>query len=779
MSAFDSEANRLLPLFYSPDDVVEFRTIEQVGKGEQAEIRQYWCRASEAVTKAKQLQTDNSAGFNVYVGINPRKAIGGTKTADVALARFVAVDVDDGCTIEQFDFSFGETGLPAPTLTMNSGGGLWALWKLDEPLLDLKQWTAVQKGIFAAVKAAELSADKSIHDPPRVMRVPGFINHKYPDKPVARIIRCEPDRVYPISEFDFPTVLEAPSAKVSKPESQPVVLHDENDIQKAILCLPRLSQKRCDNYGDWMRVGMVLHTLGDCPEVRERLFKLFDEWSRKSDKYKADEIRGQWDKFSAEGNSNGRLDLGSLIQWAREDSDNPAFLADGLKAGRKPAAATAAAFTPFPVDAGLPAPLPEIVTAAANGFQCDPMRIISPMLSTVAAAVGSTVKLKMREGWEQLPTIWTASISESGTGKSHPFEWAVRPLRERDDANLKEWKAEMDDYEAAYKKWDADVKSPSVKKMGCNLKRPDKPAPCQRHHTSDVTLAALQGILTDSSRGIVVACDELSGWLNGMDQFTNSRGADLPKWLELYNGQGTKVDRKGGGASVIPRTVVAVTGNFTTNAWRKSMRGENVENGLAPRFLASMPPVEFPRWSNAGVPDSTTAAYRELVTRLLNCSGSRELTLSPEAVAAWTAWYDSNQQRRANTTDGYLRSIYSKLPGQLASIAVVFHCVGNAHVDAVDGETMQRAIVCLEWFRVEAERMRAMTKASGNAERLLCYLVDQGGAANRRDVYRALNISGDEADAAMAALVEQGNGRCKGKNERGRKGAGVIFEIVR
>jgi hypothetical protein len=112
----------------------------------------------------------------IFVGANPRRP-GTTRCAsadDVLLARCLFVDVDD----EHVDLAgllhrVERLGLPAPTMVVWSGHGCHLWWRLLEPITDLDIWSRYQRRLISVI-----GSDPKIHDPPRIMRVPGTINHK-------------------------------------------------------------------------------------------------------------------------------------------------------------------------------------------------------------------------------------------------------------------------------------------------------------------------------------------------------------------------------------------------------------------------------------------------------------------------------------------------------------------------------------------------------------------------------------------------------------------------
>ena len=68
-------------------------------------------------------------------------------------------------------------------------------------------------------------------------------------------------------------------------------------------------------------------------------------------------------------------------------------------------------------------------------------------------------------------------------------------------------------------------------------------------HVGDVdpvesqTIQAVGEILRDNPRGLLLARDELDGWLQSHTQHRQGRGTDRPLWLELHRAGNLFVDR--------------------------------------------------------------------------------------------------------------------------------------------------------------------------------------------------------------------------------------------
>ena len=203
MSALDdfvSAATAQLELLFEPGDWVELRCIDL--SPAPAKIAHRWFQlgdveeADAALAWAHGLNTSDEAPWNVYFGASPRRASGGTKAADVALARSVFADFDGGTTIEAALERVTAAGIPDPSFAIESGGGCHLWWRLDQAVEDLEEWQATEK---ATVKA--VGADTTVTGKPQVMRLAGSRNVKPGRNDFLVTMRDASLRTHPISAF--------------------------------------------------------------------------------------------------------------------------------------------------------------------------------------------------------------------------------------------------------------------------------------------------------------------------------------------------------------------------------------------------------------------------------------------------------------------------------------------------------------------------------------------------------------------------------------------------
>lgn len=460
-------------------------------------------------------------------------------------------------------------------------------------------------------------------------------------------------------------------------------------------------------------------------------------------------------------------------------------------------APTVAAYTPFPVDV-LPEPIRSFVSAGAKAIGCDPAYIALPLLTALAAAIGNTHRIELKRGWAEPAILWAAIVGESGTMKTPAYKLAMGALRRAQDQAWKEHKEERAEYETKHLRYEADLalwKRQATK--GGDDDPPEKPEPpiAQRYIVSDTTTEALAPILLGNPRGVLLARDELNGWIGSFDRYTKARrgGADSSHWLSMHNGESMTIDRKTGNPPTIhvPSASVSVAGGIQPGTLARAMGVEHHENGLLARLLFAMPPRTVKRWSEAEVSAESEAAIAALFERLLALTPEEEsgpgdarprlMTLAPDGKAAWIAFYNEHACEQAELT-GDLSAAWSKLEGYAARLALVIHLIRWAGGDPVEPLRVNEAsiaagVVLARWFGEEAKRVYAVLSETDEEreQRELAEWIERkhGGVVTVRDLtHGRRKYRGDPAGAerVLAVLAEAGVGRWEVDGHGGKGG---------
>lgn len=473
-------------------------------------------------------------------------------------------------------------------------------------------------------------------------------------------------------------------------------------------------------------------------------------------------------------------------------------------------------WVPFPVDV-LPEPLSDFTQAVAEALGCDSAYVALPLLSTLAAAVGNSRRVRIKQSWTEPCVMWTVTIGRSGTMKSPAWETAVRPLQDLQTRAFREHEAAMIRHRQDMSLWEANHHAWKTKGRRSGEPPPEKPDEpiAVRYIASDATVEALADLLRDTPRGILLARDELSGWLSSFDAYKGVRGADVAHWLSMHRAGPLTVDRKTGRRTThIPRAAVCIAGSVQPSILAAALggryegeedSGEHFANGLAARLLLAYPPIQPKRWREADLSDDITQRIARLVNALLTMEAEQDdfgeqrpvnVGLTPDAKREFIRFFESHAAEQVTLGDN-LAAAWSKLEGYAARFALLFHLVRVADGDrtaggAVDLQDMQTGIALSRWFADEAARIYveigggtddAKGRQAREYARLVEWIRDHGGTVTPRKLaasgpqrYRG---TADEAEALLRTLAEAGCGEIVTPPHDGPgRPPGIVFRVL-
>ncbi|MFO0857075.1 MAG: DUF3987 domain-containing protein [Phycisphaerales bacterium] len=462
-------------------------------------------------------------------------------------------------------------------------------------------------------------------------------------------------------------------------------------------------------------------------------------------------------------------------------------------------------FTPFPLHV-LPVPIREFCTRSAKSIGCDPSMIIVPLLAAMGAAIGNTSRIELKPGWSEPSIIWAATVAHSGSHKTPAFNAALRLLRRAQDRAFEKFKAELAEWELRSKLYEVEIEAwKRVKGMsdqGKAVNPPEKPVrpTARRFLVSDITTEALAAILHDNQRGVLLARDELAGWISSFDRYakTGRSSGDAATWLCMHSGEAMTIDRKTGAMPTIhvPSAFVCITGGIQPDILARVMKQEHRESGLLARMLFAMPPRCAKRWTDDCIDPETEALLDALFDRLLELgteSGSRPTSapssktdhlirrMDEEAKSAWIEFFNEHSRRLALLT-GDEAAAEAKLEAYAARLALLLHEVRVAAEDntlldptRIDRVSIAAGVEISLWFSNEMRRVYAFLSESEDeraARQLVDWIEQKGGAVTVRDLMRGpREFRGDavRAEEALNKLVAAGFGRWE-SNAQSSKG---------
>jgi hypothetical protein len=440
-----------------------------------------------------------------------------------------------------------------------------------------------------------------------------------------------------------------------------------------------------------------------------------------------------------------------------------------------------------------------MIEQGARAIGCDPINLVLPALTTLAGAIGVTRRVQVKRGWVECAIIWTLLIGASGRMRKSPALAAItRPIRRRQERELRKHKAAMKVYEAQVIKYEAakgDWKRERKSNPGLEPPEPPERPVLKRLIVSDTTVEALTPILQENPRGVTLVRDELAGWLKGFDQYKpGGQGGDVPQWLEAHQGGAWLKDRRTDREVLsVPRAAVCVTGTTQPAIARACLKPEYFQCGLAARLFVAQPPPRLRVWTNDEVSSATEAEWAHVIDELCKLDfdtekakstlrlGANEddsenegptpidLPLTDEAQERFARFVNDHGVRTAAADDD-MGAALAKLEGAAARFALILHLAdGACGAEGVSDKGpiglrhIEAGIEVAEWFANEAERVYTLLREDpGDAARreLSERIRDLGGEVTIRQLMQHVHRfkTAAVAEAALEDLVKNSLG---------------------
>lgn len=298
--------------------------------------------------------------------------------------------------------------------------------------------------------------------------------------------------------------------------------------------------------------------------------------------------------------------------------------------------------TAFPFDI-FSAELKEVIRITSESLEVEQEVVAGIMLGLISGAVGNSVKVSPKPGYCVPLFLWMLIVAESGYGRSPTLKELAKPI--------KEWQAERHTvYEQAVREYERSIRAA---RKDSETEIPDKPQ-VEHYFLSDTTVEALAKAFESTPRGIILYQDELSGLIFGLNQYKGGKGNDRQHYLELWDCDSWKIDRKGE-SRYIRNTGASILGGIQPRIMPQVFSQDSFDDGLLPRFLfinAENKPLGFAR---QGIDDKYLTHWSTILKSCYSIPISLDdngfvkpeiVRLAEEAIDAWAGFYNEMGQTR-------------------------------------------------------------------------------------------------------------------------------------
>ena len=310
----------------------------------------------------------------------------------------------------------------------------------------------------------------------------------------------------------------------------------------------------------------------------------------------------------------------------------------------------------------LPAAVRDYVATQSVVIGCDPSAMAMSVLTAISGALDHRFKVKMmRNGnWCEAPRLWTLLVGDPSCKKTPIINAVTGPLEQHQNILWMDYEAALRDYKAAQEAGKKKVKKPRLP---------------PRYVVGDSTVEKLGEILSRSEHGLLVKCDEFSGWIGQMEKYSGTSrgaGADRAFWLQAFDGGPYTVDRIRRGETHIRNLSVSLLGGIQP-ARLAELRGLT-SDGLLQRFI----PVMMAPSRLAQDRQCDDAAYTQLVQELISAKARRFIFDDDALVAMNTLRSELHdlEQASGGLANGF-QGFVGKLAGLSGALAIILHMAAD------------------------------------------------------------------------------------------------------
>jgi len=818
--------------------------------GNKRPYRSAW--QNEQPLTQEQLTTEISSGRAKGYGLR----------TGVVSSGIVAIDADGHSAHEKIvELSGGEPLPETVAFTSNRLGRCQYLFYVPEEYWSSIKTTKIKTGVTGddgKLEQLELRWDgcQSVL-PPSVHPETGF--YRWVKSPEEIAITPAPMWVIEKMLIQSEPVQEKPHREPTR-YTQKLRTGKEWTVQEwALDYLSALSPYRADDYDDWLKVGLALHS------VDNSLVTEWDNWSRQSSKYKPGECEEKWKTFK-----KGNVSIAWLGKTAKQDGWRSPFEKSsgrgygGGIGGKKPpnigggsgsggdggdggdgdekniklpssspdtllkqldalikedlSGATLterlnqlaqengrpvielrrqhgerlsevereeergdnqsqietlldASRASIDLHKTLPSSLAEPLLKLSSWLNLKPEVYLTALLTTTSILHNAGTRVVLNKAWdfEVSPNLFSAILALSSQKKS-PILKAIstKPLRVlQKEAQLK-YKQELQHYEEELREWEG-------------TKKEDRGAPPIKPERKIyfITKATGEGLTYQAARypeqGILYLSDELTGMLNGQNQYRGGKGSDKQDLLMYYDGSGEVVLRAEGVKSEVDFISLGILGGIQPQVIQKLLGSCDDPDGGWARFMFVNQPLAPSKMSGDGGKYDLTELLVDLYKKI-DALPATQYHLSPQAFKLFCKAYNQLEDLRVNERLEGMRSVWGKSEGRIGKLAVNLHVIHSLMKGEIPSQEIPVEIIriAIKLTKFYAQQVQSLYTQFSDPDALAPQLAkvielshQRGGWIKASDVYLSITKkhrpTGEVVRNWFSELVVMGKGEIKGE----------------
>lgn len=404
--------------------------------------------------------------------------------------------------------------------------------------------------------------------------------------------------------------------------------------------------------------------------------------------------------------------------------------------------------------------------------------IAVPLVVALSSVIGVKVGVypKHYDDWDIVPNLWGAIVGNPSSKKSPAISSGLKPLHnlvhhakidyeqaKKDFATQREVnkhknKAQEDELKALAKKQAKqtddddnritdDELTAKAQSIAAANEADDNAPMLKRYIANDGTYQKLGEILAQTNNGLLIARDELTGFLSSLDGEQNNDARNF--YLEAFNGTDSHVmDRIGRGSTFIETHCLSVIGGIQPNKLErylaKTIKGLD-NDGLMQRFQLAVYPDHIKGLKEQDI--APNKEIRQAVYDLFETIDNMSIGdfikyganppddfnkrpyyyFDDKAYRTFMQWYDDNKAKADACEHSVMAEHMMKYPKTVPSLALIFHLVDCIEHQANLGKIGMNALnAALKWHSMlETHMIRIYSLVTDSASIKAAYLSEK------------------------------------------------------
>jgi hypothetical protein len=360
---------------------------------------------------------------------------------------------------------------------------------------------------------------------------------------------------------------------------------------------------------------------------------------------------------------------------------------------------------PFPVNI-FPSPFRELIieTNKALNFPIDYTG--TAVLTAISTAIGKSAKVRVKSGWFEFSSLYTALVGNPGAAKSHPIEMCFKVLRDIDrDAARKA--------ETLFQAYDNYMELSKAEKKKTD--KPDKPI-IIKTVLDNFTPEILHQRLADNNRGCAVVTDELATFLDLMNNY--SKGDQSSIYLSFWSNKPTSIDRVSKPIPLfIPHPFLNILGSLQPRRLRCLFPPTKSDSGFLQRFLFAYVhnAMKMPITDNE-IDPVVIDNYNEWLRNYIRDNpsdinpddNSPHLKLyywAPDAKAFFYNWQHNNTEQVNLYHNSLLGEMLNKFDVHFIRLALIMQIMEDYNTNQISISAVKAAALLCDYFIANAQHV--------------------------------------------------------------------------